>query len=415
MSTTSCTCFPAEKEGYEYNRFIAENFSECVYTRLEVASFFIGMSSLLFWCCCQLPQIYKNYKRKNCSALSKWFLIEWFSGDILNLCGAVLTQQLPTQLATGVLFVIVDFTMLCQIFYYSSSEPTKVKSTQLEWNKVEEDALDENESYFPPPGLNSVDSDPSLLPLSDTRNNPFSRPSSSTKLAALVFLPLFMINFNGQILSSRGLEFQDSNIPNCEPEDALSNFNSRLGYFLGWVSAFVYLNSRIPQVLKNYKRKSVEGLSLIMFFCAVMGNVTYGLGVVLKDSSPEALSKSLPWLVGSLGTLTFDFFIILQFGFYRESPKKKKDRKRRKKRDGYSYDGLAESSQNEDEDSDETPAHAGLFGLKSWTTSPFIRHVDHGYAVLEPSPQQALLQKTDNDDNAFSEVDSYLRDRADSL
>jgi PQ loop repeat protein len=38
---------------------------------------------------------------------------------------------------------------------------------------------------------------------------------------------------------------------------------------LGWISAALYVLSRIPQLLDNFKRKSTEGLSIIMFIMAV--------------------------------------------------------------------------------------------------------------------------------------------------
>lgn len=106
-----CACYPAIKADYPFNEFIAQYFSECVYTPVEVLSFYIGMSSLGFWICCQLPQFYKNYQKKSGAALSKWFLIEWFSGDLLNLLGCILTKQLATQLATSILFVIIDVSL----------------------------------------------------------------------------------------------------------------------------------------------------------------------------------------------------------------------------------------------------------------------------------------------------------------
>lgn len=44
---------------------------------------------------------------------------------------------------------------------------------------------------------------------------------------------------------------------------------------MGWTSAVLYVGSRIPQILKNWKNKSTEGLSFAMFTCAVLGNVFF--------------------------------------------------------------------------------------------------------------------------------------------
>jgi len=91
-----------------------------------------------------------------------------------------------------------------------------------------------------------------------------------------------------------------------------------VGWGIGWVSAIMYLFSRLPQVIKNIKRGSVEGLSPLMFFCTVMGNLTYGLGVLLRVRHGTDVSKAFPFLVGSLGTLGFDATILCQFCYYRK-------------------------------------------------------------------------------------------------
>ena len=46
-----------------------------------------------------------------------------------------------------------------------------------------------------------------------------------------------------------------------------------------------------------------------MFILAVMGNVTYSLGVFLYSVETDFLIAKLPWLVGSVGTLCFDFTV----------------------------------------------------------------------------------------------------------
>merc|ERR1712216_67190 len=99
----------------------------------------------------------------------------------------------------------------------------------------------------------------------------------------------------------------------------LSQAVQTTGTVLGWVSAVIYLNSRLPQVYKNYKAKSVEGLSALMFFCAVMGNLTYAAGVLIKASGWDDVNAAMPWLVGSVGTIIFDFIIVIQCFCYRNA------------------------------------------------------------------------------------------------
>ncbi|KAG0238280.1 hypothetical protein BGX31_003311 [Mortierella sp. GBA43] len=74
--------------------------------------------------------------------------------------------------------------------------------------------------------------------------------------------------------------------------------------------------------LVQFQRKSVKGLSILMFFWAVMGNSSYSLSIFYSEKvvNPEtrhkALQESLPYILGSLGTLVFDMSIFGQWLYY---------------------------------------------------------------------------------------------------
>lgn len=80
-------------------------------------------------------------------------------------------------------------------------------------------------------------------------------------------------------------------------------------------------SARIPQIIKNYREKSCEGLSLLFFLLSLTGNLTYGASVTAYDQHADYLIRALPWLLGSLGTMVEDCIIFVQFHLY--SPKRK--------------------------------------------------------------------------------------------
>ena len=94
----------------------------------------------------------------------------------------------------------------------------------------------------------------------------------------------------------------------------------QIGLFISWICACLYLTARIPQIFLNHSRKSVQGLSMPMFFCAVMGNTTYALSLLLSDAAVHGghlfWRGSLPFLLGSAGTLIFDALIFFQSILY---------------------------------------------------------------------------------------------------
>ncbi|NXW09055.1 LAAT1 protein, partial [Fregetta grallaria] len=95
------------------------------------------------------------------------------------------------------------------------------------------------------------------------------------------------------------------------------------GFICGYISCVFYLGSRFPQLYKNFRRRSTEGTSYLLFALAMMGNCTYGLSLVLKMPATESFRAlyflhHLPWLIGSLGVLFLDIFVTLQFILYRQ-------------------------------------------------------------------------------------------------
>lgn len=74
--------------------------------------------------------------------------------------------------------------------------------------------------------------------------------------------------------------------------------------------------ARIPQILKNYRDKSCEGLALLFFVLSLMGNITYGLGILFHSLERQYVLNNLPWLIGSIGTMFEDAVIFAQFRMY---------------------------------------------------------------------------------------------------
>lgn len=105
------------------------------------------------------------------------------------------------------------------------------------------------------------------------------------------------------------------------------------GQIFGYLCAALYLGSRLPQLLLNWRRKSTEGLSMLFFLFACLGNLTYALSIFAFDPKcyeddtgcrpGEAKSiygqyilLNLSWLAGSVGTLFLDMGVFIQFFMY---------------------------------------------------------------------------------------------------
>lgn len=96
-----------------------------------------------------------------------------------------------------------------------------------------------------------------------------------------------------------------------------------VGRISAWLCALLYITSRIPQIWENHIRRSVEGISILLFIAAFSGNLLYTVSVLANPSAEGEgarvyLQESLPFLLGSGGTLVFDLIIVGQWLAWRK-------------------------------------------------------------------------------------------------
>jgi uncharacterized protein with PQ loop repeat len=94
-----------------------------------------------------------------------------------------------------------------------------------------------------------------------------------------------------------------------EPPSQEDEFGPKL---LGYLSAALYLSARIPQIYHNYILKSTEGLSLLFFMFSTLGNVSFAASILFAITDEGYFLLNLPWLIGSAGTVFFDFTVRIQ-------------------------------------------------------------------------------------------------------
>lgn len=271
-------------------------FGECVDTPLKYVAFFIGLSSILCWLVAQAPQLVTNCRLGIADkALSFWFLLQWFLGDATNLIGALLTHQLPSQIITAVYFCMIDTVMMSQFLYYVVKNQGRRGLLRMFLGPEKKKG---QVAAVLLPGLICT-----MLLASWPHLNAVVGPGSLDDSYSL-----------GTTRSGRVLLHIRENTKNALN---VHNTADMVGYIIGCISAVFYLGSRMPQIIQNFARCSVTGVSLPMFILAVLGNVTYSLGIFLYSVDGEFLIAKLPWLVGSVGTLCFDFTIFTQFIIYK--------------------------------------------------------------------------------------------------
>ena len=261
----------------DYIHWIADIFGECVVTTREQFSFGIGLLSTAIWMWAQLPQVYMNFKFKRVDGLSLQFLCLLVLGDVSNLTGCLITGGLVTQVITSSFFCCIDSFCTIQYIYYKWIYPRCCAKSLIDESMASISAANnsKNKSEFLPvlPGLATA----ALLSSSSTLKSDYPNPYSKE------YLP---------------------------------------GTIIGWCSGVIYSSSRIAQIIKNFRRKRTDGLSIQFFVSAWLGNCTYAISIFLKDSHWGYIWMQFPWLVGSMGPMLLDFIVLIQFFYYRENSKR---------------------------------------------------------------------------------------------
>lgn len=331
---------------YDSLRYISSSFNTCIPTYFALISTLLGSLSILAWLFAQLPQIYKNYELKSTTGLSIVFLVQWCLGDSTNLAGAVLTNQATWQIIVASYYTFVDCVLVYQFIYFTFYR-REVKARALEANVSggsQSPRHPESSSRAiarpinrPRRPLDDFRYPGSISPLGLEKSIPgpsrtfLRHPAGSSSLASPK--TVLMLSMVLALLSRT----QASPLPSSSITVLVEETPRQIiGRFVSWSSTALYLVSRLPQLYKNWKRKSTAGLSISLFIAAFFGNLFYSTSLLTNPLAWESYpayglygwagsegsdreswrSRALPFLLGASGVLALDAAVAFQFWIY---------------------------------------------------------------------------------------------------
>ncbi|CAO1617831.1 unnamed protein product [Parajaminaea phylloscopi] len=258
----------------------------------------VGWISIACWVIVYTPQLKENYDRKSGDGLSLAFVVIWLAGDALNLVGAWRQELLGTMIILAGYYTLCDIALIAQYYYYRK------------WHAYYHSAVTAEGQ------TSNVRTATETTPLVGTAKS--SQENSRSQLQREVIK--YLIAAGLVITTGVAAWAVQSHLEGDEgqakrPEGPGWKWDAQI---FGWLSAILYLVSRVPQIFKNRQTKC-EGLSLALFLFAVAGNVTYVASILIKSTGRDYLVESSSWLVGSLGTVFLDFIVLYQFVAYKEA------------------------------------------------------------------------------------------------
>jgi len=312
---------------------VSQALDTCIPTPFAFTSTLLGTLSIVSWLFSQLPQIVKNHRVKSTSGLSIYFLLEWCLGDLSNLLGALLTGQANWQIIVAGYYCFVDSMLIGQWLWYEQlingrrsrniwkktlkrhfvrtgdsyrdkrevvegREPQREEACIDVHPRTENDPLPEDTPpldspqdqrvYAPgyrypsaPRGPFRFLQVPGRRTIHRAQEQTLPTPSPTT----ILFISLLVVVAQASPLS-KPLSPSETVLASTASAEAV------LGTVLSWLSTFLYLGSRLPQLLQNHRRRSTAGLSLSLFMAAFFGNLFYSLSLL---SNPQAWASYPPY------------------------------------------------------------------------------------------------------------------------
>lgn len=249
------------------------NCTESVWPEISVIS---GGVSFLTSFIAQIPQLIETYNDKSVEGLSLTFLLAWLFGDIATLSGAILTRQLTFQILLAIYFLGNDLCICGQYYYYGILYRNKLATSGHE-------------------------------PIIRERTSLFKQQPSTSRLKHRLWAVFFTY-----IGRSHSMPLTANEI------HPINKHSMDIGSILSWTGAICYVCARIPQLIKNYQRKSTEGISPFLFFCTLISNITYTASIftsceyLTSNNRQLFVEKALPFIIGSAGTIIFDLIYFYQ-------------------------------------------------------------------------------------------------------
>ncbi|KAI5777153.1 PQ loop repeat-domain-containing protein [Geopyxis carbonaria] len=311
---------------------ISRTFGTCIPSYMSLLSITCGLLSIVSWLFAQMPQIWKNYSRGSVEGLSLGFLAIWLAGDVCNLLGALWTGQMWFQQVVGAYYVFVDCVLVCQFFYFHNAAGRLEGLDDIDGQSIYHSDVDDDDY------LGDSESD-----AEDKKRQPPSRRHTHGRSRSLASTLVVVVSLMARVAGASPLNpgstvaMAGGVVVSRTIGDSTISFEE-LGKVLSWFSTFLYLSSRIPQLLLNFRRRSTSGLAIQLFVAAFFGNFFYSASLLLNplghaDYPPnghgglappegsdhlEWWSRTLPFFLGAAGVLVLDAAVGWQWWIWGE-------------------------------------------------------------------------------------------------
>ncbi|GAB5365442.1 hypothetical protein AAMO2058_001058300 [Amorphochlora amoebiformis] len=300
-----------EKNGVKAVEWVEVYLSECIYEQRDYLNFgkeysltcvqlhilkTIGYICMMCWSLCLAPQIIVNHVLGKAEDQSFLFYLLWVAGDITNLLGCVLANQLTTQDHDSLPDDDSQMFIGSRTPSFSPKPPRPMAPIERAERMQAPLRVEEARSYGGVDHKETISSKPI-----------FKTPSAIEAVWNVITSELSLA---GIIIASFSIVVVLSIIP-----DLLTS--SEIAFITGWSMTLYYTISRVPQILLIARERKVEGLSPVMFIMTFLGNITYMLQVISVSTDMDFLRDKIPWLVQAGLCIIQDMFVLALYVYFK--------------------------------------------------------------------------------------------------
>ncbi|CAM6117924.1 unnamed protein product [Calypogeia fissa] len=358
------------------SRWALSYFFDCLCNERDLISFILGITSIICWAVAEIPQILLNWRSGNVEGVSLAFIFTWMIGDLFNLLGCWINPgTLPTQFYLAVLYssttVLLVVKQMQSLSNCSEDPPKSPRAEALLGRgrgRPPRGPSDLEESFRSDATL-AIAPVTQSLPVMSKRGRPplyvtaslpvrpysqdagghTASPTSQSATRSPIAhsgswrrLTLSSSYSGSGSPTARGLIFSSLVVVGVTV-NALSHFDGKQGFkrgafssvggerrqllqedddkdialsvglILGWLMTCIYLTGRLPQVILNWSRDFVIGVSVQTVVFAFLGNATYLGSILVRGVEWSRLKPVLPWVVDIAFCLGMDIFMTAQF------------------------------------------------------------------------------------------------------
>jgi len=256
----------------------------------EALSGIMGSISLVSWIFLLIPQVTENYRNGSAEGVSVAFITIWILGDIANLIGALWGRLLSTVIALAIYFCVSDVILLSQTIYYNHVTDALAARRERAPCSTPADLHSPTQPLLARPRRKSSGAK------SRHRRSSSRRPASLSAILRRETSASMTILRNILVISSI-----------C--------FAGTLGWFVAWRSGAWSTTEK-----NDDNREMPGGAEMLGYLGALLylGDSIFltALQILCHSSDRTYIKDNLPWLIGSLGTMSQDVIIFIQFHIY---------------------------------------------------------------------------------------------------